>query len=437
MTNPRRHDPRRPIRLIARRLFSFMPRDLRFALVRQMIDCDPMPDKKLQLKIASSREDLAACFKLLHDAYVDSGFMKPHPSGMRVTSYHALPTTTTLAAHYDGQVVGTISMIREGIFGFPMQSAFDLTPVRALGGRIAEISALAVHPDFRKTGGAILFPLMKFMYEYCRDFFDTRHLVIAVNPNRIEMYEALLFFHRLRSEVVQSYDFANGAPAVGAALDLHAAPEIFRTIYDGRRPRKNLYDYFTKVRLPNIAFPDRRYYTTNDPVMTPEMLDYFFNQATDGFSQLDDRQRRLLHEIYHEDDYRAVLPALPQRPQGAVLRRQHRYSLRCPAHLRLVRPTGPSLDLDVVDISMNGFLAQAPQPLPEHGLGEVSVQLGAGIVARNEAEIVRRVPSGETLLYGFKLEQPCPEWRRCVSDLEARERLESQATLQEPLAQAA
>ncbi len=35
---------------------------------------------------------------------------------------------------------------------------------------------------------------MKFMYEYCTTFFDTRHLVIAVNPRHIEMYESLLFF---------------------------------------------------------------------------------------------------------------------------------------------------------------------------------------------------------------------------------------------------
>ena len=32
---------------------------------------------------------------------------------------------------------------------------------------------------------------MKFMHAYCADFFDTRHLVIAVNPKKIELYEAL------------------------------------------------------------------------------------------------------------------------------------------------------------------------------------------------------------------------------------------------------
>ena len=72
---------------------------------------------RLELKVAETREELEACFTILHDAYVASGFMKPDPSGMRVTIYHALPTTTTLCAKWEGRVVGTISMIREGVFG--------------------------------------------------------------------------------------------------------------------------------------------------------------------------------------------------------------------------------------------------------------------------------------------------------------------------------
>ena len=97
-------------------------------------------------------------------------------------------------------------------------------------GNIAEVSALAVHPRFRRNGGGILFPLMKFMYEYCTTFFDTRHLVIAVNPRHIELYESLLFFKRLSTTVVDNYDFVNSAPAVGATLDLKHAPEVFRQL---------------------------------------------------------------------------------------------------------------------------------------------------------------------------------------------------------------
>jgi GNAT superfamily N-acetyltransferase len=214
----------------ARKALSMLPRRRRFGIYRSFVECDPAPNTRLVLKIAETREELEACLSLLHDSYVDSGFMTPDPSGMRVTIYHSLPTTTTLCAKYDDKVVGTVSLIRESALGFPLQRIFDLSGVRARKGNIAEVSALAVHPRFRRTGGSILFPLMKFMYEYCTTFFDTRHLLIAVNPRHIELYESLLFFKRLSATVVDNYDFVNGAPAVGATLDLKRAPEVFRQL---------------------------------------------------------------------------------------------------------------------------------------------------------------------------------------------------------------
>ncbi|HRA62596.1 MAG TPA: hypothetical protein PLY50_08220, partial [Burkholderiaceae bacterium] len=126
-----------------RRVFSLLPQSLRFSVFRSFVDCDPAPDERLVLKIAETKEELEACFELLHDAYVSSGFMKPAPSGLRATIYHALPTTTTLCAKFDGEVVGTLSLIRESVFGFPLQAIFDLKAVRARGGKIAEVSALA------------------------------------------------------------------------------------------------------------------------------------------------------------------------------------------------------------------------------------------------------------------------------------------------------
>ena len=240
---------RRLLSSTLRKLFGLLPRQRRFAVYRNLVDCDPAPDERLVLKIADTREELEACFQLLHEAYVASKFMEPDPSGMRVTIYHALPTTTTLCAKYDGEVVGTLSLIRESILGFPLQRIFDLTALRDRKGNIAEVSALAVHRRFRRTGGTILFPLMKFMYEYCTTFFDTRHLVIAVNPRHIEMYESLLFFERLTQQVVENYDFVNGAPAIGATLDLSTAPETFRKEYSSRPPRRNLHAFFTEVQI--------------------------------------------------------------------------------------------------------------------------------------------------------------------------------------------
>jgi len=403
-----------------RQVFARLPDSARFAMYRAMVDCDPSPDPRLELKVAETQQELEDCFKILHDAYVGSGFMKPDPSGMRVTIYHSLPTTTTLCAKWEGRVVGTISMIREGVFGFPLQSIFDLEQVRKKYGQVAEISALAVHPDFRKTGGTILFPLMKFMREYCVKMFDTRHLVIAVNPDRIDLYEALLFFDRLRETPVAEYDFANGAPAVGATLDLQSASSVFKRGYRGRPARRNLHHYFFELELPHIKMPERRYFTTNDPVMTPELLDYFFNRRTEVFEKLDNRRKALLWSIYDIPEYRRVLPLVDEgAPAGQPLRRHQRYSLRAPAELKIeVDGVHRVFVFDVIEVSLSGFQAESRLELPLNVHGEATVQLGRHDWSHNEVSVVRRKQLDGHCYFGFRVSEPDEAWCRCVAALE-------------------
>ena len=402
-----------------RKAFSLFPRPVRFSIYRSFVDCDPSPDAQLVLKIAETKEELEACFKLLHDAYVSSGFMQPAASGMRVTIYHALPTTTTLCAKYDGEVVGTISLIRESVFGFPLQAIFDLNAVRAKKGKIAEVSALAVHPKFRKTGGAILFPLMKFMYQYCTTFFDTRHLVIAVNPNRIEMYESLLFFQRLTESQVANYDFANGAPAVGASLDLLEAKLILKKAYNHKSKRKNLYHYFTKLKLANIVVPGRRFYTTNDPVMTPALLNYFFNEATHAFDDLGDREKALLYSIYDLPEYHKYLPiGFSEEDAAYAARQSQRYSFKCSGVFNLERAGQVEThELTMIDCSQHGFLAHSATPVTTQVWGDAVIRLGPAELSRVRALAVGA--KKDAGFYGFKMAEPDLIWRKFVATLES------------------
>jgi hypothetical protein len=431
MSQPARSSARAWWHRLARTGLTALPRPTRFALFRALVDCDPAPDARLELKVAETQDELEACFGLLHDAYVAHGFMPPQPSGLRVTIYHALPTTTTLCAKWDGEVVGTMSLIRDGVFGFPLQSVFDLTRVRAQSGQIAEVSALAVHRSFRKTGGAVLFPLMKFMYEYCTEYFDTRHLVIAVHPNRIELYESLLFFERLAAHVVDNYDFANGAPAVGATLDLHAAPELMRAAFGGRSARKDLHRYFTRLRLTNIKPPPRRYYTTNDPVMTPAMLDHFFNRRSQTFERLDARQRLLLHSIYDLAPYRDVLPEVPAASPEVLphIREHQRYSMKCPGTL-VLRGEREPCQLEVVELSLTGFQATSSRPLPLDAWGVAEIRLGAADHALLRVAAVREHDIDGEAYYGFRIADADDAWAICV---DALKRGQTSIDLTEPM----
>ena len=401
----------------AREALALLPRRKRFRAFRFCAEYDPAPDPRLIFKIAETREELEACFRLLHDTYVRRGFMQPDPSGLRVTIYHALPTTTTLCAKHNGKVVGTLSLIRESAIGFPLQRIFDLTSIRGRRGNIAEASALAIHPDYLRRGGMVLLPLMKFMYEYCTTFFDTRHLVIAVNPRHVETYESLLFFRRLSGTVVDNYDFVNGAPAVGATLDLKHAPEILRKHYGNRPLRRNLHHYFVAMQLPNIEMPSRRFYTTNDPVMTPELIDHFFNRQTDVFASLSERKKGLLHMIYDLPEYRKVLPPLPQ-PSGELKVRQHRrFSVKCPGRLAAPEDEGTSIAMEISEVSRYGFRARTRQPVnPDVWLTAV-IQLGRQETSLLQVRCVQDTQFEGNHRYGFQIGEPDLIWRKFVNAL--------------------
>lgn len=412
---------RRVMRGIARLGVSWLPRGPRYALYRDRIKCDFSPSEKLVLKLAETREELEACFKLLHDAYVAVDFMKPDPSGMRITFYHALPTTSTLLASHNGRVVGTVSLIRESLAGFPMQRIFNIDAIRDAGGNIAEVSALAIDRRFQAKGGIILFPLMKFMYEYATKLFDTRHLVIAVNPRHIQFYESILFFRRLKQNPVPHYDFVNGAPAVGAHLDLKRAPKIFKMYYNRKALEKNLYRYFTDLRLPNIVFPDKRFYTTNDPVMTPELIDYFFNQRTPVFARLAPGDKLRLHLIYDLPAYVKYLPPLPAdvvlKEREMHRRRHRRFSVNCPGVLVLDRgPLGKRFAMKIIECSMLAFRASSDDTLPLDASGHVTIDLGEHEHCRMRARVVRKVTSAEHT-FVLSLDRPDLAWRKFVKAL--------------------
>ncbi len=238
------------------------------------------------------------------------------------------------------------------------------------------------------------------------------------------MYESVMLFRRLQAQAVENYDFVNGAPAVGATLDLAQAPEAYRLAYAGRRPERDLHHYFTQVSLPNIRFPQRPYYTTNDPVMSPELLDRFFNRQTRGFEQLNQRQRRLLRAIYPEASYRAVLPEVSASSRTEV--RQHRrFSLKCPAtwHIDGEATQGGSeaMPLEVIDASREGFLARSATPLSRTTCGSVQVNFSEGRHAQAQAVVVRRLDMEGGSFHGFKITAPSPVWDECIAELEAQD----------------
>jgi len=266
------------------------------------------PPSNLTFKLAETRQELESAFRILHDAYVSMGFMKPSPSGMRISIFNALPGTCTLVALWDGEVIGTVSIIQDNPMGFPIEHIFSLGRFRETNVRLAEISALAIEKRYRGDPNIILFSLFKFVYKYCNEYLGVEKILMAMPPDISEFYERILFCRRLSAQVIDKYEYVNGAPAVGLYLDFQECVEACNARYG-----KEVFGF--SASSPNFSFPPRTA-APSHPLMDPEVMDYLFNQKTDLLSKLSDDDRGILMNLYKDGRYLDIL-------SGARCKQEH------------------------------------------------------------------------------------------------------------------
>jgi hypothetical protein len=169
-------------------------------------------------KIASTRAEREAAFRLVYNRYLASGLCAPNPIGMRVTPYHLLPTTTVFVAIYQGEVIFTLSLIGDGEQGVPMESIFpdEIRGLRAQGVRFGELSCLADRRRELVRFLPVFIQTTRLMFQYSMSQGRDR-FVIAVHPKHGRFYERFFGFRRLAGE--RPYESVLNNPA--AAYSLH------------------------------------------------------------------------------------------------------------------------------------------------------------------------------------------------------------------------
>ncbi|MCD4699863.1 MAG: hypothetical protein K8R91_04750, partial [Phycisphaerae bacterium] len=60
---------------------------------------------------ASSLEDLRDAYSLVHDVFIEQGYINHLPGGMRIRPFEALSKTATFVAKVEGRVVGVQSLV--------------------------------------------------------------------------------------------------------------------------------------------------------------------------------------------------------------------------------------------------------------------------------------------------------------------------------------
>ena len=218
----------------------------------------------VQYRIASTKEERAAAFRLVYSSYLRSGLGEPNACRMRVTPYHLRPTTEVFLATCNGQAIFTMSLVVDGELGLPMECVYaeEVARRRHQGLILAEVSCLADRRNRFRGFLPVFLGVSRLMaqHAWCR---GVHELLVAVHPRHARFYQRFMAFSPFGQ--LRSYPTVRNNPAVALVLNFDQV--------DRDRPRS--FDTFFGQCIPECQFRPQ-------PI-TPAQRKYFGSMVDPAF----------------------------------------------------------------------------------------------------------------------------------------------------------
>lgn len=398
-----------------RALLRFLPEKLRHKLIRSRINLGTGAPTHIIFKLAETKEELEQAFRVLHDAYVSQGYMDPHPSGLRVTKYHALPTTAVLIAKDTriNEVVGTVSIVRNTPLGLPLDAVFPLEDLKQQYRHLAEVSSLAVKKEYRSDPAELLWPLLRYFYKYIREVMRVDAYVIGVNPSWHDLYVGILGFTKLNGFHSANYSFVNNAPVAGYLVNVIEQEFLFYKFYSHLPDKSNFFKYYRSHSLtrPQHQFPNRRYHSIQSTVMNKEFFDYFFVQKTDALKHFTPEEKVIIQHYYPVQDFAPII--FNSAPEGIrQVRGANRFITRFNAQLKYEGSYENDIHISVIDFSAKGLRVEASINLPD----EMELRVGIGLY--DSAYVKARVRRKFGRSWGLEITEHDQAWTDFIVEMQ-------------------
>lgn len=157
------------------------------------VDAMPSVDE-IDVTASDRIEDIDEALMVVHDGFVEAGYLAPTPSGRRMHPSYLNPGTMFFVARVEGETVGTCALIADGPFGLPSDRAFaeenDL--LRAtFPGTVFEAGSLAVRSEHRRSTRRIVMRLFAAMTRIALVEFPDAPVPLAVTPENRRFYAAM------------------------------------------------------------------------------------------------------------------------------------------------------------------------------------------------------------------------------------------------------
>ena len=156
---------------------------------------DAMPSvEEIDVTASDRVEDIDEALMVVHEGFVEAGYLDPTPSGRRMHVAYLNPGTIFFVARIDGETVGTCALIADGPFGLPSDRAFaeENDALRAaVDGPLYEAGSLAVRAEYRRSTRRIVMRLFAAMTRVALAEFPDAPVPLAVTPDNRRFYSAM------------------------------------------------------------------------------------------------------------------------------------------------------------------------------------------------------------------------------------------------------
>ncbi len=290
---------KRPISRKFWSLLALLPQSLRKHIIRSKFEVSYDLSSDIILKQAETEDEIYAAFRLVHDAYVDLGYIDTHPERVRFTEFFALPTTVILVAKYKDDVIGTISIILDTALKLPADTTWNLDKFRSEGQVIGEVASLAISNKFKMRRGTLLLPLCKLMYEYATYILKLDGIVVAATHEVEPFYTDILLFEKVVHKTGQAHNLVKGNKSTCCYLPIgEQLKNKYKKVYSSKSKSKNLFEFFfTRDNLKNIKIPEDKKTVHAYLNKKNKALDKIFAETNNLTSNFDDFSKRVIQNL--------------------------------------------------------------------------------------------------------------------------------------------
>jgi len=151
-----------------------------------------------RLILSDRWEDVAEALGVVHDGFVQAGYMAPAPSGRRMILPYLAEGTAFFVARRGDRPVGAAALIPDSPFGLPADRGFveEIDGLRREGRPILECGSLVVAAAWRRQSALIVAQLMAGAARVLAEQPAAR-VVVSVAPSAERFYGTLFGFRRI------------------------------------------------------------------------------------------------------------------------------------------------------------------------------------------------------------------------------------------------